>query len=81
MEPSVSEAVRQLRKARNETGEQFGAIIGLSKGKVSQLESGTYRPSVAVALEIERLSEGSINAGDLNEDVRMARETGAAVQS
>jgi len=70
-------AVRALRKERGETGEEFGKVIGLSKGKVSELESGKYEPSLPVALEIERLSirDGiaRIDAGTLCEAVARAR--------
>ena len=69
--------VRSLRRERGETGEAFGAIIGLSKGKVSELESGAYRCSAKVALAIEALSvlDGAarIDAGELCEDVKLAR--------
>lgn len=65
--------VRSLRRELGETGEQFGQRIGLSKGKVSEIENGTYAPSVAVAVEIERLSAGRIDAAGLSEDVKRAR--------
>lgn len=69
------EKVRMLRRARGETGEQFGAAIGLSKSKVSELESGLYSPGVQVATAIEALSGGRIDAAELCEDVRLARES------
>ena len=80
---SLARAIHALRTDRNETGEQFGALIGLSKGKVSELERGLFTPSVAVALRIEAVSNGTIDASDLSADVRAAREaiTCGAAQS
>jgi len=55
--------------------EAFGALIGLaSKGNVSILERGGPC-SLAVALAIEKLSAGRIDAADLNSDVALARAT------
>ena len=65
--------VRALRREREETVEQFGQVVGLSKGKVSELENGTFRPGVDVALRIEALSGNRIDAAELSEDVRKAR--------
>lgn len=76
---TVWDQVRALRRERGETGEQFGAAIGLSKSKVSELEAGKYPPSVGVALEIEALSGGRIDAAALCEDVRKARHGLAAI--
>lgn len=70
---ALGRAIHGLRRDRGETGEQFGALIGLSKGKVSELERGLYAPSVSVALKIEELSRGGIDAADLCADVRAAR--------
>lgn len=73
----VAAQVRELRRERGESGEEFGAVIGLSKGKVSELECGKFRPNVACALLIEALSmqDGTprIDAADLNDDVRASR--------
>jgi DNA-binding XRE family transcriptional regulator len=69
--------VRALRREMGLTGEAFGQMIGLSKGKVSELETGSYRCSAKVALAIEALSvvDGAarIDAGALCEDVKLAR--------
>lgn len=69
----ICAAIRALRFERQETGAQFGEAIGLSKSRVSLLETGSYSPSVAVALRIEQLSGGRIDAAELCEDVRLAR--------
>lgn len=67
-----------LRKDLGLTLEGFAGLLGLkSKGHVSDIENGAV-PSVKVALEIERLSEGRINAADLNPDVARVRDAGAA---
>ncbi len=70
---TVLDRVRALRTNRGETCEQFGALIGLSKGKVSELEAGKYLPSVRVAVIIEQISGGAIDAAELCKDVRLAR--------
>jgi transcriptional regulator with XRE-family HTH domain len=77
--PDVFARVRALRFERAETGEQFGAAIGLHKSKVSELESGrlTWTVTVPVALMIEELSVRDgvprIDAAELSEQVRAAR--------
>ena len=68
------EQIAALRRARNETLEVFGAAIGMaSKGKVSELERGLRTATPEQALAIEALSGGKIDAGHLNELVRLAR--------
>ena len=63
--------ITSLRKELQLSQEQFAALLGLkSKGHVSNLEAGT-QPSVRVALELERLSDGRLRAADLNPDVAM----------
>ncbi len=55
------------------TLEQFADNLGgLSKGYLSGIEKDN-RASLTVALRIEELSGGRIDAADLNEDVRAAR--------
>lgn len=54
--------------------EDFGKRIGLSsKGNVSLIERGHMPPSLPVALAIEEISGGRIDAAEINEDVRAAR--------
>lgn len=70
---AIGSRVRELRRELNLSQDKFGERVGLSFGKISELERGLYSPGVSVALEIERLSGGRIDAGDLNEDVRASR--------
>lgn len=54
--------------------EDFGKRIGLSsKGNVSLIERGHSPVSLSVALAIEAISGGRIDAAALNDDVRAAR--------
>ena len=70
--------ISELRDELGLTFEGFAATLGLkSKGYAKDIEKGAV-PSVKVALEIERLSEGRINAADLNPDVARVRDAGAA---
>jgi len=53
---------------------EFAKLLGLaSKGYVSQLERGEVRCSVPVALALERISGGRIDAGEQNADVALVR--------
>jgi transcriptional regulator with XRE-family HTH domain len=72
-QPAIGERVRIWRTAAKMSGAALAEKLGISRGKVSELESGSFLPGVKVALAIEALSEGAINAGDLNEDVKAAR--------
>ena len=68
--------IASLRKELGLSQEAFAEEIGLaSKGHVSQLERGALRPSVRVALGIERLSDGRLRAELLNDDVRLVRSS------
>lgn len=70
--------IAELRKERGETLEEFGAIVGISsKGHMSVIERGERPCTVAVALKVEELSGGRIDAGAICDDVRASR---AAVQ-
>lgn len=64
-----------LRKEMGLSQEAFAKAVGLtSKSYVSELEKdGAPACSVRVALEIERLSSGRINAASLNPDVGLVR--------
>jgi DNA-binding XRE family transcriptional regulator len=69
--------VAALRAEMELTLAQMGELIGLSKSQMHEVES-TNRASLKVALAIEALSviEGKprIDAGALNEDVRLSRD-------
>ena len=67
--------IAQLRSDLGLTFAQFAARLGLaSKGQAHALEHGGERPSVRVALELERLSGGRIRAADLNPDVALVEQ-------
>ena len=68
----------QIASLRSELGlsqEAFAKMVGLkSKSYVSELESADDpRCSVRVALELERLSSGRIEAASLNPGVALVR--------
>lgn len=65
--------ITALRKELNLSQEAFAPLIGLSsKSHVCALENGV-KPSVRVALAIEKLSGGRIAAEDINSDVALVR--------
>lgn len=67
--------IAALRKDLGLSQEAFAVRIGLSsKGHVSQLERGEIKPSIRVALNIEKVSDGRISAADLNDDVKLVVE-------
>jgi transcriptional regulator with XRE-family HTH domain len=62
-----------LRKELGQSLEEFAQTLGLkSKGSASEIET-TGRTSLRVALTLETLSEGRIDAAELNDDVALAR--------
>ena len=65
--------IKDLRRELDLSLDEFARRVGLtSKSRVSEMEnSGTC--SLPVALAIERLSEGRIDAATLNADVAAAR--------
>lgn len=66
--------IADLRKELDLSLEAFGARVGIaSRGRMSVIEREN-QCSLAVALAIEELSEGRIDAAGLNDDVRRARE-------
>ncbi len=69
-----SMSVADLRAMLNLTLEGMGAQLCISKSQMHEVER-TGRASLKVALRIEELSDGRIDAADLNEDVRAARRT------
>jgi DNA-binding XRE family transcriptional regulator len=69
--PSLS--IAELRAELGLSLEQFAERVGLqSRGRMSVIEREGRCP-LGVALRIETLSEGRIDAADLNEDVKAAR--------
>jgi len=66
------------RKAKDLSLEQAASMFGLlSKGYLSEIENGG-RCSVALALTIERVTEGAISAASLNPDVALVDKARAA---
>lgn len=66
--------IAALRSEMGLSLEDFGKRIGLSsKGNVSLIERGHSPVSLSVALAIEAISDGRIDAAALNDDVRAAR--------
>ena len=70
---SIGSSIREWRERRGTSLSDFADEIGMSKGKVSAMERDLFSPGVKAALKIESLSQGRIDAADLNEDVRAAR--------
>lgn len=67
--------VLTLRQELGLSQVEFAARIGLtSKGHMSEIERGKAQPSVRVALEIEKLSEGRLPAASLNDDVALVEK-------
>jgi len=66
--------IADLRAEMGITLEEFGAIVGISsKGHMSTVERGERPCSLGVALKIEELAAGRIDAASLCDDVRAAR--------
>lgn len=71
---TTASAIFKLRKSLGLSLADFGTRIGVaSKGRVSEIERGVIPCPQRVALKIEQLSAGTINAADLNDAVRAAR--------
>ena len=68
--------ITEYRTARSLTMEQFGALIGRSKGHMSEVERFN-RCSAKLALEIERQTAGQVDAATLNDEVAAARRQAA----
>jgi DNA-binding XRE family transcriptional regulator len=59
------------------TLEQFGAQVGKSKAQIHAIEKGNYA-TAKLALAIERLTNGEVDAAFLNPQVAEARRAQAA---
>jgi len=70
---SIGARIRDWRAGRELSLSDFADAIGMSKGKVSEMERDLFRPGVRAAIAIEEISNGLIDASDLNDDVRAAR--------
>lgn len=69
--------IAALRTELTLTLQELGERIGLSKSQMHEVEQSN-RASVRVAVALEELSGGRIDAAGLNEDVRLSRH-GAAL--
>ena len=49
--------VRDLRKGRGWTQEQFGDLLEVSRQTINSIENGRFDPSLTLALKIARLFE------------------------
>lgn len=69
--------ITEYREARGLTMEAFGALIGRSKGHMSEIER-TNRCTPKLALAIERETQGQVDAASLNDEIFTARTQAAA---
>jgi len=60
--------VRDLRKERRWTQEQFGDLLEVSRQTINSIENGRYDPSLTLALRIAELLEQSV------EDIFLLRD-------
>lgn len=65
-------SISDLRAELGLTLAELGEKVGLSKSQMHDAER-TGRASLRVAIELESLSDGRIDAARLNDDVRKAR--------
>ena len=66
-------SITEYRADKGLTLEAFAALVGKSKGHMSEVEK-TMRCSAKLALEIERATDGVINAAVLNGEIAQARQ-------
>lgn len=52
--------VRELRKERNWTQEQFGDLLQVSRQTINSIENGRFDPSLTLALRIAELFDHSV---------------------
>lgn len=80
MSDAPATSVANLRSRLGMTLEAFAAAVELkSKGQASEIER-TGKCSPEVALRIEQLSDGEIDAGTLNATIALARRPTPAEQ-
>lgn len=51
---SIGARLRQLRKSMNLSGEEFGEILGVSKGAISQWENNDVTPPTDKMVELQK---------------------------
>lgn len=64
------------RKNEGLTLEAFAALVGKSKGHMHEVET-TMKCTAKLALDIERATNGEINAASLNDEIAQARQLAA----
>ncbi len=52
--------VREMRKSRQWTQEEFGDLLEVSRQTINSIENGRYDPSLTLALKIARLLDESV---------------------
>ena len=52
--------VREMRKSRRWTQEEFGDLLEVSRQTINSVENGRYDPSLTLALKIARLLDESV---------------------
>jgi len=57
METPMKNRVRELRKNRSWTQEQFGDLLEVSRQTINSIENGRFDPSLTLALKIAKLLE------------------------
>ncbi len=71
----MSLRIRALRKAKGLTGEQLGEMVGVSKGYISEMESGKKTPGAGLVI---RLADAlGVSVADLYEGDPATRERAA----
>jgi transcriptional regulator with XRE-family HTH domain len=70
------QSITDYRKAKGLTLEAFAALVGKSKGHMSEVESA-MRCSAKLALAIEAATHGEVDAARLNDEIALARRAAA----
>lgn len=52
--------LKEFRAKLEVNQQQMGALVGVSRQTISQIERGDYSPSVALALKIAKVCEASV---------------------
>jgi len=65
----MSNAISDFRRSKNLTLEQFGHLVGVQKAAVSKWEKGIAGPSPALAIEIEKATNGQLSRWDVRPDL------------
>ena len=76
MAETTPNPLAQYRKDKGLTLEAFAALVGKSKGHLHEVES-TMRCTAKLALDIERVTNGAVDAASLNDDIAAARKQAA----